>query len=428
MAFLPVSPVSIPSTKTPRRSHLTQRRPPTACAVSNPAPARLEDREVPEGHQGLHGYLYSEGDAEHSADTKEKVDEPDFFSHGGRIFPAGLFLEGVADERVVGVYAIYDSEGQCSYIGMGRDVGKEVSALNDKFGEKVHGVRIKTWTFPKREEMISIKEEWSKEYIDGDDVNGEWEKVAREGWLKGDERAKWEEKKTKLRKAMADMSLVDELEELERLEDSEEARIQRENISKAVEADDWSGEIDKQTAETVGKANASTVVSPFASNSTGSQSESSKNLLALTNENVEAVLDEVRPYLVSDGGNVSLLSIENNNINLQLEGACGTCASSTTTMKMGIERALREKLLNVGDVTAVNEPLAVKEMSVPLVESILSEVRPAVEGLGGSFRVLAAEDGVVKLEYSGSDQLVYGMELMLKDRLPDMRSIEVVKC
>jgi Fe-S cluster biogenesis protein NfuA len=61
-------------------------------------------------------------------------------------------------------------------------------------------------------------------------------------------------------------------------------------------------------------------------------------VLELTLENVEMVLDEMRPYLISDGGNVSVADIDGATVRLQLEGACGSCPSSTMTMKMGLVR------------------------------------------------------------------------------------------
>ena len=49
----------------------------------------------------------------------------------------------------------------------------------------------------------------------------------------------------------------------------------------------------------------------------------------------------MRPYLIADGGDVSVAAVEGGTVMLRLEGACGTCPSSTATMKMGIERALK---------------------------------------------------------------------------------------
>ena len=55
--------------------------------------------------------------------------------------------------------------------------------------------------------------------------------------------------------------------------------------------------------------------------------------LHLCPENVEKVLDEVRPYLISDGGNVKLVEIDGAIVKLELVGACSSCPSSTVTMK-----------------------------------------------------------------------------------------------
>lgn len=75
--------------------------------------------------------------------------------------------------------------------------------------------------------------------------------------------------------------------------------------------------------------------------------------LALTQDNVETVLDELRPFLISDGGNVELVDIEGPTVKLRLQGACGSCPSSTMTLRMGIERRLREKIPEITEVEQV---------------------------------------------------------------------------
>lgn len=72
--------------------------------------------------------------------------------------------------------------------------------------------------------------------------------------------------------------------------------------------------------------------------------------LALTTDNVETVLDEMRPYLMADGGNVELVEIDGPIVKLRLQGACGSCPSSTMTLKMGIERRLRELIPEIDEV------------------------------------------------------------------------------
>jgi len=75
--------------------------------------------------------------------------------------------------------------------------------------------------------------------------------------------------------------------------------------------------------------------------------------LALTPENVEKVLDDLRPYLMADGGNVELVEIEGPVVKLRLQGACGSCPSSTMTLKMGIERRLCQFIPEISEVVAV---------------------------------------------------------------------------
>jgi Fe-S cluster biogenesis protein NfuA len=75
--------------------------------------------------------------------------------------------------------------------------------------------------------------------------------------------------------------------------------------------------------------------------------------LALTSENVENVLNEMRPYLMADGGNVELVELEGPIVKLRLQGACGSCPSSAMTLRMGIERRLREMIPEIAEVEQV---------------------------------------------------------------------------
>jgi Fe-S cluster biogenesis protein NfuA len=75
--------------------------------------------------------------------------------------------------------------------------------------------------------------------------------------------------------------------------------------------------------------------------------------MALTSENVETVLDEMRPYLMADGGNVELVELDGPIVKLRLHGACGSCPSSTMTLKMGLERRLREIIPEIAEVEQV---------------------------------------------------------------------------
>jgi Fe-S cluster biogenesis protein NfuA len=71
-------------------------------------------------------------------------------------------------------------------------------------------------------------------------------------------------------------------------------------------------------------------------------------------EEVQAALDMVRPQLQADGGDAELVEVTNDGIvRLRLTGACGGCPMSQMTLKMGIERILKEKVPAVREVEAV---------------------------------------------------------------------------
>ncbi|KAG8367481.1 hypothetical protein BUALT_Bualt16G0076500 [Buddleja alternifolia] len=96
--------------------------------------------------------------------------------------------------------------------------------------------------------------------------------------------------------------------------------------------------------------------------------------MPLTAENVDSVLDEIRPYLIADGGNVALHEIDGNIVKLKLQGACGSCPSSVTTMKMGIERRLMEKIPEVVSVESIPD----KETDLELNEENMEKRKSAI--------------------------------------------------
>ena len=72
-------------------------------------------------------------------------------------------------------------------------------------------------------------------------------------------------------------------------------------------------------------------------------------------EKVEKVIDQVRPYLQQDGGDLNLVEITDDNIvKVELTGACSSCAFSTMTLKNGVEATLRKVLPEIKEVVAVN--------------------------------------------------------------------------
>ena len=71
-------------------------------------------------------------------------------------------------------------------------------------------------------------------------------------------------------------------------------------------------------------------------------------------EKVEGVLNKIRPALVADGGNVELVNVNDGTVEVRLTGACAGCPMSTLTLKMGIEKILKQEIPEVKEVVAVD--------------------------------------------------------------------------
>ena len=71
------------------------------------------------------------------------------------------------------------------------------------------------------------------------------------------------------------------------------------------------------------------------------------------NEKVEEVLNKIRPTLMRDGGNVELIEVNDGTVKVTLTGACAGCPMSTMTLKMGIEKILKEEIPEIKEVVAV---------------------------------------------------------------------------
>ena len=104
--------------------------------------------------------------------------------------------------------------------------------------------------------------------------------------------------------------------------------------------------------------------------------------LPLTLENVELTLDTVRPYLIADGGDVTVLEIDGPVVVLELVGECGTCPSSTQTMKMGLERKLKEVIPEIDSV--VQGTKGGPDFEMLQVNQVLDTVRPFLAVAGGT--------------------------------------------
>ncbi|GAB2283507.1 NifU-like protein 2, chloroplastic [Dionaea muscipula] len=153
--------------------------------------------------------------------------------------------------------------------------------------------------------------------------------------------------------------------------------------------------------------------------------------LPLTAENIELVLDEVRPYLMADGGNVALHEIDGNVVRLKLQGACESCPSSVMTMKMGIERRLMEKIPEVVAVEAVPDEETGLEMNEENIEKVLEEIRPYLVGAaGGTLDLVAIEGPIVKVRITGPAAGVMTVRVAvtqkLREKIPAIAAVQLM--
>ena len=72
-------------------------------------------------------------------------------------------------------------------------------------------------------------------------------------------------------------------------------------------------------------------------------------------ESVEKAIDNIRPYLIADGGNIKVLEItEDYVVKVEMLGSCGDCRMSSMTLKAGVENAIKQAFPEIKRVEAVN--------------------------------------------------------------------------
>lgn len=207
----------------------------------------VEHQNVPVEHRGLHDFLYSSGDEHNTTITAT----PELSA--AQVMPVEAWCQSSQDVKVAGVYAVLDRERHTQYVGYSRNVMLSLKGHVAQNGhEKCAFVRVQTFKIPKREEMEKLRDAWILELGSVPPGNGDasemWAstvgEVARAA-MSVAERNAYEEKKLKLRKAIADTTLAPES---EAIEESDTSRLRR--LDAAVKDDDWSSVIDSQTQET----------------------------------------------------------------------------------------------------------------------------------------------------------------------------------
>lgn len=69
--------------------------------------------------------------------------------------------------------------------------------------------------------------------------------------------------------------------------------------------------------------------------------------------NIEKALDEIRPYLLTDGGNISLVAVDDGVVKVQFEGACVDCTVNQMTLKNGVEATIKKYAPQIKEVVEV---------------------------------------------------------------------------
>jgi Fe-S cluster biogenesis protein NfuA len=148
----------------------------------------------------------------------------------------------------------------------------------------------------------------------------------------------------------------------------------------------------------------------------------------LTEENVERVLNEMRPYLMADGGNVELVEIDGPIVYLKLQGACGSCTSSAITMTQGIKKRLMAAIPDILEIEEVREERESRPLTPENVESVLEDIRPYLNGAGGGDVILEGVDGTtVYLRLEGPAREVPTIRVAITQKLKEnMLDIQAV--
>jgi hypothetical protein len=208
---------------------------------SEGASAAIEHQNVPQEHRGLHNFLYSSTD-EHGAETVLSVATITADANT----PIGDWCSDAQNAKIAGVYAVLNNSQQTQYIGYSRNVTLSLRSHLTAHGSEVCTlVRVQPFKFPKREEMEQLRDQWISELPSFPPGNiagsADWASTVRDAAaqvMSEADREIYEEKKMKLRKAMADGSLHKE----------ESAASQ--DLAAKIQDDNWSAVISEQTKET----------------------------------------------------------------------------------------------------------------------------------------------------------------------------------
>jgi NFU1 iron-sulfur cluster scaffold homolog, mitochondrial len=313
--------------------------------------------------------------------------------NGKMVLPYKVLAGGLQGQKVAAVFAVVDRQYQrgqpgwvnAVHVAVSQDLDTTLRSLLEKHGsDRVANIRALSFAFPQPGAMQQVSMQWKDLALAAG--------------------------------AMLDPSWHTDDDTLNYVFDEEED-----------DDDDEFEDIPSMLSE-------GTIISPFDSSGKGNEVaivNSADEPMVFNAENVDKVLNEVRPYLIADGGNVVVTRVdeENKNVYLKLEGACGSCSSSTVTMQMGIEKTLRENFKELNQVLQVDsDPDAgPKELTWKAVEEEVNRLSSAISAMGGQVELLEVDVslGVVKLKYRGPNKVKQGLEMAIQD-IPFVNRVETV--
>ncbi len=209
-----------------------------------PENTAIEHQNVPQSHQGLHGFLYSSED-EHTAVTANaaSLDAPT------EVMPLEDWCQMAGNTKVVGVYAVLGCDRRTHYVGYSRNVALSLKGHAAQLGKDICAlVQVHTFKLPKRDVMEQQRDAWiaQLDYVPSGNAEASelWASTVGEAAIAAmspAERQAYEEKKLKLRKAMADSELS--------RDPSSESDAGQQTLGATVENDDWSAVIQEQTQQ-----------------------------------------------------------------------------------------------------------------------------------------------------------------------------------
>ncbi|TVQ12575.1 MAG: GIY-YIG nuclease family protein [Leptolyngbya sp. DLM2.Bin27] len=218
-------------------------------------PNPIEHQNVPVAHQGLHEFLYSAAD-EHAAETPNTTDAPSLGHPVETPMAVAAWCDLAQNAKVAGVYAVLDCDRQTQFIGYSRHVSLSLrSHLTQKGAAVCALVKVQPFRFPKRDAMAALQAEWMAALPSPPpgNVDGTWAATIREAAtqvMSEAERNAYEEKKLKLRRAMADGSLSRELLDQAQAADSADSEGAPADLAAAMHHDNWSALVQEQTQDT----------------------------------------------------------------------------------------------------------------------------------------------------------------------------------